>query len=317
MTVSAPDRREGNVFNGAYHSYGATFAGWVFAALTSTHLCQYLDMGWMIVLGTAIQLVAHSLRAWFPPFGLLVFTFWLVAIGQAYNDTQANTFMASTRGAHRWLAVLHATFMAGCLVGPFVATGIASATSNVPTRRGVPPPPMSTRWYLFYIFPAGLSVVSLALISVAFRDRLRIKKKTVGTSPSVTTEEGIVEDEQVKASRNKNALQLIKSALRRPSVWLLSMFYFFYLGSQVTMNGWVVEYLVQVRDGDLAKMGFVPAGFNVRPLDFSLVKSTRLTNNSLDREAVCSGGCCWQNRHTVLVSEGWSSSIAVWPWGSN
>lgn len=244
--------------------YGATFAGWVFAALSNTHLCQYLDIGWMIFLGTSIQLIGHALRAWLPPFGLLVFTFFLVAVGQAYNDTQANTFMASTRGAHRWLAVLHATFMAGCLVGPFVATGVASASSSVPTRRGVPPPPLSTRWYLFYIFPAGLSVMSLALISVAFRDRLRIKKKgAAGLATATAEEEGRGEDGRARASRNKNAVQLIKSALGQPSVWLLSMFYFFYLGSQVTMNGWVVEYLVQVRDGDLAKMGFVPAGFNV------------------------------------------------------
>lgn len=155
--------------------------------------------------------------------------------------------------------------MAGCLVGPFVATAVAFATSKEPARRGTPLPPMSTKWYLFYIFPAGLSVVSLILISVAFRDRLRIKKKSVGET-STNTEEGRGEEERARASRNKNAVQLIKSALGRPSVWLLSMFYFFYLGSQVTMNGWVVEYLVQVRDGDLAKMGFVPAGFNVSSL---------------------------------------------------
>lgn len=28
------------------------------------------------------------------------------------------------------------------------------------------------------------------------------------------------------------------------------------------LKGWVVEYLVEARDGDLSDMGYVPAGFN-------------------------------------------------------
>lgn len=91
--------------------YGATFAGWAFAALTNTHLCQYLDTGSMLLLGAVCQVVAHVLRSWMPPFGLFVVTFFLVAVGQAYNDTHANTFVAGVKGAHRWLAVIHASYM--------------------------------------------------------------------------------------------------------------------------------------------------------------------------------------------------------------
>lgn len=195
-----------------------------------------------------------------PPFGLFVVTFFLAALGQAYNDASTNAFMSAHKGAHRWLAVVHASFMGGCLVGPFVATAVATATAKGVTP-GTTPPPLSTRWYLFYTFPVGLSVLSLVVIAWAFRDRLALKIKSTARGAE-SAEQGEVPDD-VQASRNKNAFTLIKSALSRPSVWLLGMFYFFYLGSQVTLNGWVVEYLVEVREGDLAKMGFVPAGFNV------------------------------------------------------
>ncbi|KAH7258744.1 hypothetical protein MRS44_009746 [Fusarium solani] len=212
--------------------YGATFLGWVFAAVTNTHLCQFLGLGSMLALGAVSQLIGHVLRTWKPPFPLMVVTFWFTAIGQAFNDTHANTFVAKTKGAYRWLAIIHASYMGGCLVGPFVATGIASRQTS--------------KWYFFYLFAVGVSAVNILLVCWAFRDTLVISQKTQSEAPS----------------RNKDALQLIKSTLGHRSVWLLSMFYFFYVGSQITINGWVVEYLVQVRDGNLAQMGFIPAAFN-------------------------------------------------------
>jgi fucose permease len=47
-----------------------------------------------------------------------------------------------------------------------------------------------------------------------------------------------------------------------PSVWLLCTFFFFYIGAVLTAGGWIVEYLVKERDGDLSTMGYVPAGFS-------------------------------------------------------
>lgn len=129
-------------------------------------------------------------------------------------------------------------------MGPFVATAIASVGQR-------------STWYLFYTFPVGISLVNLTFICWAFRDTLLIKRRAI---PDGSDAEQINTDRE--ASRNKDAVALIKSTLKRPSVWLLSLFYFFYIGSQITSNGWVVEYLVEVRGGDLSNMGYVPAGFN-------------------------------------------------------
>jgi fucose permease len=227
-------------------SYAAQFAGWLFAAVSNTHLCQYLGLGSMLALGAVFQIISHALRAWMPPFGLFVTTFFLVSIGQAYNDSHANTFAASIKGAHRWLAIIHASYMAGCLIGPFVATGVATAGTN-------------SQWYLFYTFPTSIGCVNLALILWAFRDSMRVEphpRATDDTSEARDTAAG-------ETSKNKDAIRLIADILSGRNVWLLGMFYFFYIGSQITMSGWMVEYLVDVRDGNLAQMGFVPAGFNV------------------------------------------------------
>ncbi|KAH6605541.1 MSF permease [Trichoderma cornu-damae] len=230
--------------------YGANFLGWLFAAFTNTHLCQYLSLGTLLALGAAFQIAAHALRSWDPPFGLFVVTFWLVSIGQAFQDTHANTFVSGAKGAHRWLAFIHAMYMAGCLVGPFASTAVASAGEV-------------SRWYLFYTLPLGLGVINLALTCVAFRDTLGLRREPVASESQGRTIGGeAVDRSNDVVSRNKDATQLIRKTAGTLSVWLLSLFFFFYLGSVLTASGWVVEYLVDVRHGELSRMGYVPAGFN-------------------------------------------------------
>lgn len=190
--------------------YGTTFGGWLIAALTNSTLTQYLDLGPILVLGAAIQILAHCLRVWEPPFGLYVVTFFLASLGQAYNDTHANTFVSSLNGAHRYLGFIHAMYMAGCLVGPFAATAIASAN-------------VDSKWYLFYLFPLGVGVVNLALLSFSFRDCM--------AAPAV------LRSERRKGASEKSAWKEIKDTLSTPGVWLVSLFFFFFLGATITAGG--------------------------------------------------------------------------------
>ncbi|KAM0548033.1 hypothetical protein ACHAPJ_010091 [Fusarium lateritium] len=222
--------------------YGANFMGWFFGAFSNPHLCQVFDLGSMLTLGAILQVLAHALRSWKPPFPLFTITFWLASLGQAYQDTHGNTFVAGVKGSHRWLAFIHAMYMAGCLVGPFVATGVASAGTT-------------SRWYLFYTFPLGIGVLNVAFVVFAFWDTLKLKRKQLPT-------ERTLEADASPASNNEDAFSLIKETLKNKNVWLISLFFFFFLGATLTASGWVVEYLVVVRDGDVNQMGFVPAGFS-------------------------------------------------------
>ncbi|KAJ6020425.1 hypothetical protein N7540_005929 [Penicillium herquei] len=216
--------------------YGVTFCGWLFAALSNSFICQYLDLGAMLLLGAAFQILAHVLRCWLPPFPLYAVTFLFASLGQAFNDTHANTFVSSQKGAHRWLGFIHAMYMAGCLVGPFVATAVASANTD-------------SQWNLFYIFPLGLGVINLAFVSLAFHDRMSLSSKRESAPGSRSTSTG------------KNAIREIKATLSTPGVWLLSLFFFFFLGASITAGGWMTEYLIKVRNGNVKDMGYVPAGF--------------------------------------------------------
>ncbi|KAF2029593.1 MFS general substrate transporter [Setomelanomma holmii] len=211
--------------------YGATFFGWLLAAGTNSHLVRYLGLGAILTLGAFIQVVAHVLRCWTPPFSLYVVTFLLQAMGMAYNESHANAFVASIDGAHRLLGFIHAMYALGTLASPFIATAVAS---KVPDR-----------WPLFYLYLVGIGFLNTLAVAFTFRDSLRPHVKP--------TEDGSA------TSRSKTANRDILAALKSPPVYLLSMFYFFMLGTGITAGGWVVEYLIQARNGQLPDVGYVPA----------------------------------------------------------
>ncbi|CAO2650156.1 Nn.00g014480.m01.CDS01 [Neocucurbitaria sp. VM-36] len=217
--------------------YGATFLGWLFAAATNSHLVRYLNLGAILTLGAAIQIVAHALRFWTPPFALYVITFSIQAAGMAYNESHANTFVASIDGAHRLLGGIHAMYALGCLISPFVATSIAARLGN--------------RWPLFYLYLVGIGAANTVAVAWAFRDSLKRHARLAITGDDHATG---------SASRSKIANRDIVDALKSPSVYLLSLFYFFMLGTGITAGGWVVEYLIQARNGHLPDVGYVPAG---------------------------------------------------------
>ncbi|PYI20284.1 MFS transporter [Aspergillus violaceofuscus CBS 115571] len=201
--------------------YVSTFAGWLVAAVTNSALCQYLGLGAILA---------------------LVVTFFLASLGQAYNDTHANTYVASVKAAHRWLGFIHAMYMAGCLVGPLVATAVASAGTT-------------TQWNLFYLAPLGLGVLNLVFVMTAFHDQLTTRSATFDPSPERPQEDAHPD------SKSHRALVEIKNTLCVPTVWLASLYFFFFLGAAITAGGWMVEYLVNVRHGNLDAMGYVPTGF--------------------------------------------------------
>ncbi|KAK2865340.1 hypothetical protein FQN49_003677 [Arthroderma sp. PD_2] len=213
--------------------WGLSFIGWLLAALTGSWIRSSAGLGGALVAGAAAQLVAHSLRFWTPPFVLFAITFIFAAVGQGYQDAQANVFVAGLEGAHRWLGVIHASYSAGCLVGPLLASLVATHTSQ---------------WMYFYLVPGGLGVVNLALAWWAFREDIciSISWRTAPTEPE---------------RREGKPWMEMKLTMRCKVVWLLSLFYFFYLGVAVTVGGWLVEYLVKERKGQLSRVGYVPTGY--------------------------------------------------------
>lgn len=137
-------------------------------------------------------------------------TFFFAAVGAAFQDAQANTFVASVKSAHRWLGIVHASYGAGCVVGALVAAAISSSNSE--------------HWTWFYGFAIGIGALNLGLVSWAFRGDVEIRKGDAA-------QEGEGQGSLAKAWEE------MRETVAQKNVWLLSLFYFFYLGVGVTLGG--------------------------------------------------------------------------------
>jgi fucose permease len=177
-------------------------------------VAQYLKLGSILTLGAIIQFVAQLPRFWNPPFGLFVVTFFVQAWGMGYQDAHANTFAASLAGAHRWLGFIHAMYALGALISPFVVTTIASHLDE-------------GKWQLCYLYLVGLGAANVVSVPLAFRDTLRFQ-------PQHSLPEGNGTSDAEARSRSQTATKNLVNALKSPPVYLLSLFYFTFMGVAIT-----------------------------------------------------------------------------------
>ncbi|KAF2209949.1 hypothetical protein CERZMDRAFT_113662 [Cercospora zeae-maydis SCOH1-5] len=219
--------------------YGISFLGWLLAAVFIAYIRLSFGAGGVLVMGALLQLLAQLVRFWTPPFGLLAFSFFPICLGQGLQDSQANTFVSMIVKAHRWLGVIHGSYSVGGLCGPLLASAIASNLDG--------------NWAAFYYVPTGIGALNLALCIYAFRDDITIGKRITSTAQRLS---------HMEQRRSKVAWRELKGAMNQKSVWLLSAFFFLYIGAALTMGGWIVEYLVEVRGGDLSQVGYIGAAFN-------------------------------------------------------
>ncbi|ETS77687.1 hypothetical protein PFICI_09749 [Pestalotiopsis fici W106-1] len=194
-------------------------------AFTNVHISARLGIGGTLVVGSISQILAYALVLWKPPFPLFACSFFFSGLGVAYQDAQSNAFVANLDNAYRWLGILHAIFGVGALVSPLAATAIASRTPH---------------WHYYFIILLGLASANLVVIIWAFWPSL------LKVQPSKSTD-----------SPSKE----LWTALTQRPVWVLSGFFFLYVGAEITAGGYVVEFLISVRNGEPSSVGYVASGF--------------------------------------------------------
>lgn len=213
--------------------YAATFAGWLFAAVTNPILTAHLKLGHLLFLGALLQLLAQCLRPW-APLPLFCVSFFIQALGMAYQDAHSNTFVTSVNVAHRWLGFVHAMYALGCLIGPLVATAIATNTNGAGLSGNADAVNGGNGWKKVYFILIGIGAVNLAGVAVSFADSLWIW----GREETADVEGAVAGGVEVQRKRNtRMAFQEMGELLKVRDVWIISLFYFFELGAWFTSSG--------------------------------------------------------------------------------
>ncbi|CAI6013610.1 unnamed protein product [Clonostachys chloroleuca] len=234
--------------------YACIFAGWLLAAATNPFLAANLSFSTLLTIGATIQLLAQCLRPWAPQ-PLFFVSFTIQALGMAYQDSHANAWAGTLPNAHRCLGFIHAMFALGCLIGPLVATAVASAAVSEHQendgREG---------WRMAYYPLIGIHALNLLGMLVVFGSTLSTWKIHASV-PSARPSTAEIDGESHGRQRNKEALGETLQLIKLKKLWLIGGFYLFNCGAWSAAGGWVVEYLTAYRNGALDQMGYVPTGF--------------------------------------------------------
>ncbi|THU92825.1 MFS general substrate transporter [Dendrothele bispora CBS 962.96] len=238
--------------------------GFISGAIVNVPLSWRLGFGKVVVIGSVLQQIAYAIQSPALPFPAFVMSFTINGIGLAVQDAQANGYTASMRdNTETRMGMLHAAYGVGALCAPLVATQF----STIP------------RWSFYYFCSLGVATINTIVLSVVFRfrtqDECLAEMENDGLeskSASVTdSEKGTVDTPnptQITQSENpSNTEREVQShrtslfeILSNKYVNILAFFIFVYVGVEVTIGGWIVTYIIDVRGGGTGS-GYIATGY--------------------------------------------------------
>lgn len=179
-----------------------------------------------------------------PPFPVVCVAFFLLGIGMAMNLAICQVFIANLANNTALIGIYQGSYGIGGTIGPLIATSLVS--------RG-------HLWSRFYAMMLGLAVLNFCLSGWTFwsyeKDNGSMMPSLIPHSVDVSTKPVALKE---KMNKQWSSLKTLLS--NKPTV-LGGLFFFAYVGAEVTISGWVISFLVQFRNGDPSKVGYVTSGF--------------------------------------------------------
>ncbi|EMD35453.1 hypothetical protein CERSUDRAFT_116208 [Gelatoporia subvermispora B] len=205
--------------------------GFLSGSLLNVYLNDRCGFGKVLIIGAALQVAGYALIAPSGPFPLMCIGFLFTGFGIALQNAQANGFVGGLGDAARTkFGLLHATYGLGALAAPLAATQFAA----------------SSHWSFQYLISAAIGLTNVAVLWYVFRGK---------NQDDIMAEAGTAPEESSAARENK-----YRQILGLREVHYLSTFALIYVGTEVSLGGWIVTFIEQKRGGG-ASAGYISSGF--------------------------------------------------------
>ncbi|KAG1798087.1 MFS general substrate transporter [Suillus plorans] len=176
------------------------------------------------------KVIAYAIEASALPFPAFVLGYAINGFGLALQFTQSNGFVASLKdNPEVKMGILHAV-SAGALSSPLAATQFAQLP----------------HWSFHYLCSLGIAFINTVLLITVFG--LKTQDECLAQIGQPAGEKGTSEKSQ------------FSQILRLREVHLLAFFILIYVGVEVTVGGWMVTYIIDVRGGGPSS-GYISSGF--------------------------------------------------------
>ncbi|KAG7444073.1 MFS general substrate transporter [Guyanagaster necrorhizus] len=209
--------------------------GFVVGALINVPLLDRIGFGKVLVIGAFCQVVVYALQSAALPFPAFVVTFAINGVGIALQDAQVTSYVASLKDhPDIKMMILQAAYGAGALTAPLVATQFSQMA----------------HWSYFYLVSLGIAVTNLIVLWSVFRLKpLEACFAQIGQLP-----------EEHHRDTGRSGHNKMRQFLGMKTVHMLAAFALVYVGTEVTIGGWIVTFIEQVRGGG-ASSGYISSGF--------------------------------------------------------
>ncbi|OJJ79781.1 MFS transporter [Aspergillus glaucus CBS 516.65] len=196
----------------------SSFIGYATAALFNHSIHVRFGQRGVAILGCGMHIIAYLAVTRHPPYPVLIAIFILAGLGNGVIDASWNAWIGAMADSSMLMGLLHAFYGVGAALAPLIATTLF-------TKSG-------WQWYEFYYIMALAAAVEFVTSVAAFWNA----KGTVETAHT--------DDEQPQSQQQKSPTV---QALALPSTWIISAYLFVYVGSEVTVGGWLITFLVDLR----------------------------------------------------------------------
>ena len=203
--------------------------GYLLAALLNNLIHHHLGQRGVAILGPVCRLIGIIPLVFHPPYPALPVVLLFTGFGNGIEDSAWNAWVGNMQRANELLGFLHGAYGLGATIGPLIATAMV-------TKGGLP-------WYKFYYVMIGLDGLGGLLLAGAFwRATARVHR-------------------EAHAASNGGGRTTTRTVLRSSVVWLVALFLLGYVGAEVSLGGWIVTFMLRVRDAEPFQAGLVATFF--------------------------------------------------------
>lgn len=213
--------------------------GFISAAPVTQSIEQKLGRSKSYAFSMFLLAVSYIIITCQPPFPAVVVSFFLLGFGVALNLALNNTYSANLGDGTTALGLTCGAYGIGGTVAPLFATAMES--------NGI-------RWSLFYTIPLAVSLINLIYAPWAFSNFEQDTPAGPQRALYPAVEGSSIEEPLTRT-------QILKKVIRNRTTLLGALFTFAYQGAEVSISGWMVSFLINYRDGDPSRVGYVSSGF--------------------------------------------------------
>ncbi|KUJ19598.1 MFS transporter-like protein [Mollisia scopiformis] len=207
------------------------FVGYSLSSILNNHVHIRLGQRGVAIIGPACHLVSYIIIANHPPYPVLVVMFIFVGFGNGLIDAAWCAWIGNMANANEVQGVLQACYALGATVAPLIATGLISSGG--------------LGWYSFYYIMIATSTLELLTSSTTFWSQ-------TGT---------IYAAENPRDPSSSSSTGRTREALKNKLTWIFALFIFGYMGAEISLGGWIVTFMANVRHANAFASGATATGF--------------------------------------------------------